>query len=341
MENTDEQKHKSIDTVISKETTKSKKEDITKSSSPATVTDCAASVVSSVSIATEASKKISKGESTLTPPSKGDGTKKLSTNNMSVSQINSNISGSACVVGGGRVEENDNQSSDGWETVEPKGGRSKRLAGSTSKSSDKQSNEPYGNVPPSPNAGRRNKGKSKSRQRTKQRAKEKDAPKRVAETLEEGIVKRGANTIKLLMEERNKRPSVNTKKLTEAPKPPKQVSARSSIADQNTAQTIPESLSGVSSAPVRTLVGPGNNNSASSSVASSLEAPHATRHKPHHHHDSCEGDDVGYHLLKVCERLSSDMNTFMRRRSSTLTLRRRERGALLAALQDTVQVSFS
>ena len=256
------------------------------------------------------------------------------------------------VVGSSRLEETDDQSSDGWETVEPKGGRSKRLA-ALAKVSEKQTSESTPSAPQSPNS-RRNKGKSKSRQRAKQKPKEKEQPKRTVETLDEGIAKRGTNTIKALMEERNKRPaddSKNSKSLTEERKKrtsddsknsndlSKQVSGRSSVADQNTAQTIPESLSGVSTAPVQTLVGPGNNNSASSSVASSLEAPHATRHKPHHHHDSCKEDDVGYHLLKVCERLSADMNAFMRRRASALAVRRRERGALLAALQDSVQVS--
>lgn len=232
-----------------------------------------------------------------------------------------------------KVEETDDHSSEGWETVEPKGGRSKRNS-SAKQSNDAQAN----NVPQSPNVNRKNKGKSKSRQRSKQKAKEKETPKRTTnETLEDGISKRGANTIKALMEERNKRSSGEIKPNTEVAR---QVSAKSSVADQNTAQTIPESLSGVSTAPVQTLVGPGNNNSASSSVASSLEAPHATRHKPHHHHDSCKEDDVGYHLLKVCDRLSVDMKTFMRRRASALAVRRRERGVLLAALQDTVQVSF-
>lgn len=271
-----------------------------------------------MSVATEASKQILSCPSNATMP---------------VSHVK------GAIVGSGRVEETD-ESSDGWETVETKGGRSRRLA-ALSKVSEKQSYEAT-TVPQSPNS-RRNKGKSKSRQR-KQKAKDKEPAKkepmkRVVEPLEEGISKRGVNTIKALMEERNKRPSEGKKKTKE---PAKQLSGRVSVADQNTAQTIPESLSGVSTAPVQTLVGPGNNNSASSSVASSLEAPHATRHKPHHHHHhSCKEDDVGYHLLKVCERLSADMNTFMRRRASALAVRRRERGALLAALQDTVQVSHN
>jgi hypothetical protein len=287
-----------------------------------------------VSVATEASRKLSVGESTSNQPVPSLDVAKTS-KTISAPQVNS-VNG---IGEGSKVDETDNHSSDGWETVEPKGGRSRRLAHSSSRNHEKHNNDSSAHVPQSPNSGRRNKGKGKTRQRTKQKTKEKDLPKRGTDTLEEGIIKRGSNTIKALMEERSKRPSEDPKKKkTEALK---QVSARSSIADQNTAQTIPESLSGVSSAPVQTLVGPGNNNSASSSVASSLDAPHATRHKPHHHHDSCKEDDVGYHLLKVCDRLSSDMNTFMKRRASALTLRRRERGALLAALQDSVQVSIN
>lgn len=90
-----------------------------------------------------------------------------------------------------------------------------------------------------------------------------------------------------------------------------------------------------SSPPLSTLLGPGNTNSATSSVASSLEAPHTSKHR-HHHHHSCNENDVGYHLLDVCDRLSRDMNVFMARRSLALSARRQERGALLSALQNTV-----
>ncbi len=326
----DEQKHNFLATVPSNETAKRNNEEGNKLNSIVN-NDCTLSVVSSVSVATEASKKISMSDNASVQPILTNGEVAKPSTNIPVSKVNN--TNSAC-VGGARAEESDNQSSDGWETV-PKGGRSRRLTNLASKNNEKQVNE-LSVVPQSPNSGRRNKGKAKSRQRTKQKAKEKE-PNRITESLEEGIAKRGTNTIKALMEERNKRPTEEMKKNVELSK---QISARSSVADQNTAQTIPESLSGVSTAPVQTLVGPGNNNSASSSVASSLEAPHATRHKPRQHHDSCREDDVGYHLLKVCERLSSDMNTFMRRRSAALEVRRSERGALLAALQDTVQVSF-
>ena len=100
--------------------------------------------------------------------------------------------------------------------------------------------------------------------------------------------------------------------------------------------TVAASTEDHSSPPLPTLLGPGNTNSANSSVASSLEAPHASNHRHHHHSSGCNENDVGYHLLDVCDRLSQDMNVFMARRSLALTARRRERGALLTALQDTV-----
>lgn len=184
--------------------------------------------------------------------------------------------------------------------------------------------------------------------------------------------------------------------LNDTQKTPPQIKSKSSqtlsaVADQSTAQTLPETLSGTSAntqsslateevdnagrapvaladdsssvvdggdeveqtrgkaaanheaessppPPLPTLLGPGNANSATSSVASSLEAPHASSHR-HHHSSGCNENDVGYHLLDVCDRLSRDMNVFMARRALALTARRLERGALLAALQDTVSVS--
>jgi hypothetical protein len=93
------------------------------------------------------------------------------------------------------------------------------------------------------------------------------------------------------------------------------------------------------SPPLPTLLSPENANSANSSVASSLEVPHASHH---HHHSNCVVDvnDVGYHLLDVCDRLSRDMSLFMSRRALALSSRRRERGALLVALQDTVSAMW-
>jgi len=112
-------------------------------------------------------------------------------------------------------------------------------------------------------------------------------------------------------------------------------SSGSSTLDE-TSRSMTPSTRKSSAPPLQTLVGPGNINSANSSVASSLEAPHATRHGSHKHKSSKE-DDVGYHLLKVCERLSEDINMFMNRRALALSSRRRERSALLASLQETVQ----
>lgn len=89
--------------------------------------------------------------------------------------------------------------------------------------------------------------------------------------------------------------------------------------------------------PLPTLLSPGNPDSASSSVASSLEVPHG-----HHHHRSYTAtENVGYHLLDVCDRLTRDMNVFMDRRGLALNVRRRERGELLTALQETLTVSGS
>jgi DNA polymerase sigma len=135
-----------------------------------------------------------------------------------------------------------------------------------------------------------------------------------------------------------------------------------SSADQNTAPTYQETISATSAAsneatglkrgvpspvskadtedsdegPQKSLpthLSPKSVNSANSSVASSLEVPHTRRH-----HSNSTGDvnDVGYHLLDVCDRLTGDMSLFMSRRNSALNTRRRERGALLSVLQDTV-----
>jgi hypothetical protein len=86
--------------------------------------------------------------------------------------------------------------------------------------------------------------------------------------------------------------------------------------------------------PLPTLLSPHSVNSANSSVASSLEVPHTATHR--HHSKSVDVKDVGYHLLDVCDRLTCDMNLFMSRRAVALNSRRRERGALLTALQDAV-----
>ena len=85
------------------------------------------------------------------------------------------------------------------------------------------------------------------------------------------------------------------------------------------------------SPPLPTLLSPGNNNSTSSSVASSLDAPHAG-----HHTSRQSENDVGCHLLDVCDRLSSEISVFMKRREAALAVRRHERGLVLAALEKTL-----
>jgi hypothetical protein len=86
--------------------------------------------------------------------------------------------------------------------------------------------------------------------------------------------------------------------------------------------------------PLPTLLSPENANSATSSVASSLEVPHSSRR--HHSTSMPDVNDVGYHLLDVCDRLSKDMALFMNSRGQALNVRRRERTALLVALQETL-----
>jgi hypothetical protein len=79
-----------------------------------------------------------------------------------------------------------------------------------------------------------------------------------------------------------------------------------------------------------------NANSTTSSVASSLEAPHG-----HHHNQppasalDIDVNAVGFHLLGVCDRLSKDMTLFMKSRAQAVNLRRNERAVLLNALQES------
>ncbi|KAL3778396.1 hypothetical protein HJC23_011511 [Cyclotella cryptica] len=86
--------------------------------------------------------------------------------------------------------------------------------------------------------------------------------------------------------------------------------------------------------PLSTLLGPGTSCSATSSVASSLEAPHSSRFR---HQSISTTEDVGVHLLNVCRQLSEEIDTFMSRRSHALNVRRKERSAVLGALQDTLR----
>mmetsp|Transcript_20890 Transcript_20890/g.58048 ORF Transcript_20890/g.58048 Transcript_20890/m.58048 type:complete len:1903 (-) Transcript_20890:59-5767(-) len=89
------------------------------------------------------------------------------------------------------------------------------------------------------------------------------------------------------------------------------------------------------SPPLPTLLSPENNNSSSSSVASSLDAPHAGHHGNKLHQSD---NDVGCHLLNICDRLSTEVVVFMKRRDAALVVRRQERGLVLAALEKTLDL---
>ena len=403
--------------------------------------DCSASIVSIVSVASLSSKNKSGSENNNAEMS----TEIVSEVNVDVTIPEVNAIPN--VVNTHRVKElSQDNTDDGWETVESKKGKEKKSA-SSGKGAGGRAN--HANSQNASGSSRKNKGKSKNRNRNRQ--KEKEQAKANLDSLERGIAKRGANTTKALMEERNRGQATNNNHknynlrpaTTSAPvnksstikdavmnnlptrlqsgeslhtgslsKITGQTNAsirfrredtiKSSLnnkkglsVDQNTASTVQETVSATSRSfphvdqasklatkkiksgpkcsndaarnaatemkgnssgsstldgtnrsrtpstrkssapPLQTLVGPGNLNSADSSVASSLEAPHA-RYCSHKHNSSKE-DDIGYHLLKVCERLSDDMCAFMTRRALALSSRRRERGALLASLQVTVQ----
>jgi len=408
--------------------------------------DCSESVLSTASATSQSSKNVEESESNQsTVP-----TEMVTEGNadVTISKVNE-IQG---VVSTGPVEEKAQESSDnGWETVESKKGRDKKSSPSTKGTGEKSS---QANCQNASGSSRKNKGKSKNRNRNRQ--KEKEQAKANLDSLEGDIAKRGANTTKALMEDRNKRQGASSKKKNDnlrpitLSKPANKFASirdivmgnlasgttrfqsgdtlhtgnvskvaglthasfsttkekdkvksplrrkKSLVADQNTASTVQETVSAnsrsfpnvdeasklatrninsgakcandairnaaaeirenssgsstldetsrsrtpstmkSSAPPLQTLYGTGHLNSANSSVASSLEAPHATRYGSHKFNSSKE-DDVGYHLLKVCERLSHDMSAFMARREYALSSRRRERAALLASLQDTVQ----
>jgi hypothetical protein len=90
--------------------------------------------------------------------------------------------------------------------------------------------------------------------------------------------------------------------------------------------------------PLSTLLGPGTSCSGTSSVASSLEAPHSSRFR---HQSIASTEDVGVHLLNVCKQLSEEIDTFMSKRALALDVRRKERSAVLGALQDTLVVRLT
>ena len=431
MENQNDKSQNTKDDLSKKEEpkidiSKVQQETESKSESPADCGMSSSSVVSAVSQSSSKKKSTKEKQTQTLQSSRND----ASTETTTISKVN----GVQSVLSTGRVEESSqDQNDEGWETVESKKNKEKK---NSSNKQNEKSNSQGGS-----GSSRKNKNK---KNRNRNRQKDKEQAKANLDSLEEGIAKRGTNTTKALMEERNKRQgSGNKKKVESRPAaPPKQTSKtgatirdvvlgnlggsgnsrfpstensvtqsstgtnakdkasnpsskkKNLVADQNTASTLQETVSATSRSfanaddsaktaskriplsakssvdatnnnlegrdnssdstcddmgrslatstkkgaapPLQTLVGPGNLNSANSSVASSLEAPHATRHGANKHASSKESD-VGYHLLKVCERLSTDMNSFMTRRSLALAQRRQERGALLASLQETVQ----
>jgi len=394
--------------------------------------------------------------------------------NLTVSLVNG-VNGT-CVVGGGRLEEDELENSDAWETVEPKGGRGNTRNKKLTSDAPAITCQPLGH-------GRKTKTKTKglSRQRISQRRKGKDVVKEIvkdnAKDIEHSIlesvdedIERGLKNTHMQRKERKSRYSGDRPKKQGGPanpmakgmspgrnaraascrdvvmghiasNPPFRIPAsrpaeglshqlsssnsstkikaqhvsqsnvgneesdaklktqksRSMLsADQNTATTVPDTISNLSAttpstsntdehkvqiarretsgikcvtmsnskskestrnshgggdessvsgvgdkrigrsenkvskstAPLlQTVIGPRDIDSVKSSVASSLEA---TRE-----------DDVGYHLLKSCEKLSDDMVSFMDRRASALDTKRRERNLLLAALQETLQSIWS
>lgn len=128
--------------------------------------------------------------------------------------------------------------------------------------------------------------------------------------------------------------------------PPATVSGvESSVSTDETATPGKTAATGAAQPPQDTSPQPPlpicNTVSASSSVASSLEAPHATRHRPRGRSHELKEDDVGYHLVKLCDKLSDEMAVFMERRAMALSIRRTERNALLGALQDAASKVFS
>jgi hypothetical protein len=179
------------------------------------------------------------------------------------------------------------------------------------------------------------------------------AAQKKGSTMRDSVFGENGNAANLTNSEKNLKAQIKASASTVAGSP----------ADQNTVPTIPETLSGAPrdqkarsidsssgdsleaqksrgrleiaekdtspSPPLPTLLSPGNNNSSSSSVASSLDAPHDSLPDP-------KENEVGYHLLGVCKRLSNEIDLFMRRREDALAVRRHERGLVLAALQKTL-----
>lgn len=304
--------------------------------------------------------------------------------------------------------------SDEWETVEVKGRGNRKKAGRPGGQSWLGGNSQYGSKKSkskrTPDSRKRNANRkiikeilssvldsvdeeAKKKQQQKARVAKAPVPstpawqgngilsKKEAGTMRDVVVGGQPNKSQPVSKEiSTKGTGVKAKDKEEDPSPSKRSKGQNTAADQNTATTVPETVSAVSDArraqasadrglarsdsssgeesgdvhkqdpvptpaqsgkdtspPLPTLLSPGNANSSSSSVASSLEAPHASH--GHHHTSPANENDVGYHLLDVCNRLTRDMEVFMARRAAALNTRRKERGALLAALQESVSVS--
>lgn len=95
--------------------------------------------------------------------------------------------------------------------------------------------------------------------------------------------------------------------------------------------------------PVPTFLGVNSNNSASSSVSSSLDAPangvrgcNSGKSSSNSLSDNAAHLIEGYHLLDVCDRLSEEISLFMKRRAAALDLRRVQIQNLMAVMHETV-----
>ena len=95
--------------------------------------------------------------------------------------------------------------------------------------------------------------------------------------------------------------------------------------------------------PVPTFLGVNSNNSASSSVSSSLNAPangvrgcNSGKSSSNSLSDNAAHLIEGYHLLDVCDRLSEEISFFMKRRAAALDLRRVQIQNLMAVMHETV-----
>ena len=122
------------------------------------------------------------------------------------------------------------------------------------------------------------------------------------------------------------------------------VNAKSDVKSTSIAKVHHPENSTMCSMPVPTFLGVSSDNSASSSVSSSLGAHNSrdicqsgvSSDGPSQIQKNAKKQAEGYHLLDVCERLTRDIKIFMDRRAAALKCRRNERQALLGALHATL-----